>query len=352
MHGMSDGDGQPRIAQAVAEARRRWLFAAMVNAGGRWAVLPAFVLALIAVAVALAGFAPLWLLLTLSVLALLACAATLLLVRGTYAVPAAAGAPDWSLALDRAAGLGDALPACLESHGPFRPALEAQVAGGLTPESIRRSAPRKQWGPLAVALLLALLPLAFWQPDAADNPAPEQIAEGGADAPGTAGEGDPTGAGGSGTSGGNGEGEGDADTTASDGANGEGEGDEGTDGNPQGQADDSPSDAGGEPSPQAPPESDAQPGSPGDDAGEPEMPEQPEDPEFGTDIDRVRPEATDGETTQEERSRWVYNPDGRPESATGEGREIRQPGELAVPRTKVTSRERELIDRLYRRMFE
>jgi hypothetical protein len=67
----------------------------------------------------------------------------------------------------------------------------------------------------------------------------------------------------------------------------------------------------------------------------------------------VRPEAGDGDKRTESRSRWKYDPDGDPLTdpvVAPPG--MNHPGEKAVPRTNLTTRERKLIEALYRRLHE
>ena len=78
-----------RIDAALNRARARWLTSAMVNAGGRWAVLPAAVVALLAIALALAGVHTLAWLLPLCLLGVAGAVVSLLLTRRAYAQPAA-----------------------------------------------------------------------------------------------------------------------------------------------------------------------------------------------------------------------------------------------------------------------
>jgi hypothetical protein len=81
----------------------------------------------------------------------------------------------------------------------------------------------------------------------------------------------------------------------------------------------------------------------------PKKPDQPAD----TDLTHVKPDAGKGETRSEDRSRWVYNPDaGKPHEGTPTPPDVQHPGERAVPRTKVTSRERKLLEHLYKKLYE
>src|SRR5690606_17215587 len=89
MNMATGSDNQAGIEAALRRARSRWLTSAMVNAGGRWAVLPAGVAALLAIGLALAGVHSLGLLLPLCLLSAGGALLALLLARRAYARPAA-----------------------------------------------------------------------------------------------------------------------------------------------------------------------------------------------------------------------------------------------------------------------
>lgn len=342
--------GQP-ILQALDRTRRRWLLSAMINAGGRWAVLPATLIACAGMALVLAGPPAWYWLALLAVGALAAVAGTLGLTLRAYARPGAAGAPDYALLLDRALGLGDALPAYLESTGPFKIALERKIKGGLDGRREKAAAPVRHFGPLLVALILALMPLALSQLDR-EAPPPDTIADA-ASQP----EQSPQPASGSS---GQGSGEsGSSEAEAEDATPDEGSGGGGDEGRVPGAPDGGKAEGGAG---EAPPESKPQPkpdgqtpdsGGTGDQQGKPEAPEPPKDPDIKNDFDKIRPEATDGDTAKTDRSRWIYNPDARPlEGATPNAPDMKGGGERPIDRTKVTARERKLIDDLYRKLFE
>lgn len=340
---------QSEISHALDRTRRRWLTSAMVNAGGRWAVLPATG---VAFAGMLAGLLlqPQWpWLLLLATLGVAGMGVALLLTRRAYTKDGSPGAPDYALLLDKALGLGDALPAYLEGSGKFQQPLANRIARALDPQKEKAAAPRRHFAPLFVALMLALFPLVFAKldprADSADQtaktpPETEQPADSPENQPSTQGGGEPT----EGTPDQPGEGEGGGD-------GGEGDVAGKPDGNtPEGGGGDSPDNA--KPKNDGPPEAPAGGGS-GDKKGEPEKPPATQEPDIKTNIDKVKPEAGKGDTTTKERSRWVYNPDGAPlDGSTPSVPEMKHPGERAVSRTKVTTREKKLIDDLHRELYE
>lgn len=322
----------------------------MVNAGGRWAVLPATG---VAFAGMLAGLLlqPDWpWLLALAIIGVAGIVCAMVLTRRAYTKGGSPGAPDYALLLDKALGLGDALPAYLEGSGMFRQPLADRIARSLDPGKEKAAAPRRHFAPLFVALMLALFPLVFAKldprEDSADQVAktPPQNEQPAASPdiqpPAQGGGGEPT----EGTPDTPGEGEGGSD-------GGEGDVAGKPDGNtPQGGAGDAPDNA--KPKDEGPPEAPASGGT-GDKKGQPEKPPATEEPDIKTNVDKVKPEAGKGDTTTKERSRWVYNPDGKPlDGSTPSIPEMKHPGERAVSRTKVTTREKKLIDDLYRELFE
>ena len=347
----NETDNSSKIAAAVGRARARWLTSAMVNAGGRWAVLPAGLAALVAIVLALAGATSLAWFLPLSLIALVGAVAALLLTRRAYAQPAAAGAPDWTLLLDRALGLDDALPTWLESRGDFRHAMEAGIAQRLDPKLEKNAAPARHWGALAIVLVLALMPLAFWRP-APDEPGnPPQIAENDS-VPEAAQPKQGNGPAG----GGGGEEKGEEQSSGDSSGNG-GKGEEGE---VQSRPDGNKSDSGaGDPPPDVQPQpskDNPQPkeGGVGDKQGDPTPPppKQPE-PDVETNLNHVKPDAGEGESRTEDRSRWVYDPDaGKLDGSTPGAPDTQHRGERAVPRTKVTTLERKLIDDLNKKLKE
>jgi len=335
------------VSAAIARARGRWLLSATVNAGGRWAALPAFVVALIGMTLALAGVESLAVYLPLTLLAVLGCVCALVLTRLAYSRPAAAGAPDWTLLLDRALGLDDALPALLEAPGEFRPALEAEVAARLDPVKERLAAPPRNWSGLVVALLLCALPLVMWRQAGAEASEGAAIAE--APAPDTA-----------------------APTTTSqpqpgsadpDGENpAEGSSSEGTGGGDEGEVQRRPGEeakgGAGQPPEDVKPESadegpQPESGGMGDESPLPTDIKKPEDSEVETDLNKIIPDAGDGETRPEDRSRWVYDPEGsKLDESTPQPRETMRGAERAMARTKIRSSERRLIEGVFKKLYE
>jgi hypothetical protein len=349
----NETDNRTRIEAALRRVRFRWLASAVINAGGRWAVLPAAGVALVAIVLALAGVRSLWLLVPLSVLGLAGIAGALLFTLRVYSRPGVAGAPDWTLLLDRVLGLDDALPTWCETGGAFHTSMESRIAAGLDPALEKQAAPPRRWGGLAVALLLALMPLIFWQPS--PEPPPEQVAE---SAPENEGQAGGPGAGrgpGGGGEGGEGEAPGEGESVGegeTSGGGQDGEVHKRPDGSRgEGGAGEKPDDVEPRPARDNPPSS--QP-----DLGEKPRPDdrQPETPDatdIESDLTKVKPKAADGETRTEPTSRWVYNPDAdKLEGAKPEPRDINHPGEKAVPRTKMTRTERELIEKTYRKLYE
>lgn len=325
----------------------------MINAGGRWAVLPAGLVALLGIVLALAGERSLGWLVLLAGLGVAGVGATLVITRRMYARPAAAGAPDWTLLLDRALGLDDALPTWCEASGEFRTGMEARIAAGLDPEREKLAAPARHWAGLVVAILLALMPLVFWQPDEPNSTPPDTIA----DQPEAPRPETTNGGGGGGSGEGEGEGEGDAPGGDKEGDNSGGGGGEGdTKQRPDGGkgetgAGDKPEDAEPTPRNDTPKPEDKDVGDNTNPNDKP--PPKPEDKDIPSDIDKVKPKAGDGDTRTETSSRWVYNPDGEKlDGSTPTPRDANHPGEKAVPRTKMTRSEREAIERAYRRLYE
>lgn len=344
---------QLQIIDALERTRTRRIFAAVVSNGGRWALLPAVMVALTGVALWLA-FKPAWLwMLPLAALGLAGVACALAWVRLREARPIA-GTPPEAFMLDRALALNDALPAYLESRGDFRNALERRVAAAIAagqPAVFRRS-----WLPLLAALLLALAPLALLPPAETPEP-PQQVAQEPEPQAGTEEQPNQGGAGPAekgGESGDAAPGDGEAESSSGGGGGGGAEEADDTAAQPapesQPGAGDAPEDAAPQP---APPPDAPQPGEAGDDPEGMKPPEAPQQPEIEQDAHRIKPEAGEGETTQVDRSRWVYNPDGvQSEGAAPKPPELEHGGERVIPRTKVTSRERRVVNELYRKLFE
>ena len=342
-----------KIQTALHRARRRWLFAAMVNAGGRWAVLPGCAAAMLGIVVALAGGQSLWWFLPLTVIGLAGVLATLAVTRQVYSRPGASGAPDWALLLDRALGLHDTLPAWLEADDRFKPALAGNVAAGLDPVREKAAAPIKRWAAVVVALILALMPLAFWRPDAgvppvSDNESPiaqePPLAGGG----GGGGEGN-----GSGGDAGEGEGSGDGPSEGNGGGNGDGDGE-----TPR-KPDASGANGGaGEKPDDAQPEAPDDPSRPRESTGD--QPETPPDAppakppgEVEEKVESITPDAGEGETRTERRAKWVYNPEGEGlDESTPTPPRLHHDGERALPRSRVKTSERKVIEDLYRKLYD
>lgn len=336
----------PQIQAALNRARRRWLNAAAINVGGRWASLPAAVAALTGLVLVTLGAGDPWVLLLLMALGLAGVAGAIVWTRAAFARPGRHGAPDWSLSLDRALGLDDALPTLLEAPGPFAATLQARVAAALDPAREKLAAPRRHYVPLAVALLLCLLPLAGLAPDALPRPAdsPQQpTARAGGASPDQPAGANPVGQ----SESGQGPGEG-AGQSAAMGRDGQG-------GTPQPKPDGSAGEAPEnkpKPDPFAKPPKNPQ-GSPGDNKGTPPPAEPPpHDADAGSKNNPITPDVGKGETREEVRSRWLYNPDGeRREGAQPNLPSRDHPGEMAIPRGKVTSTERQRLEELFNKLY-
>lgn len=350
---MADESGNRALIEtAVARARSRWLVSAVVNAGGRWAALPAGVAALVGIALALSGVHTIGWLLAVSLLGAAGVAATLLLTHRLYARPAAAGAPDWTLLLDRALDADDALPTMLESSGEFRALLEARVAAKLDPVREKLATPVRHWGAIIVALILALMPLVFWRPtpDApADSP---DIAKAEQTLPAGEGTSEPTAGDAPGETGDNGKSDAPGPADA-------GKGGGGKDGEVAKRPDEGKSDGGaGEKPEDVKPKAaknDSQPkeGGTGDKPNQPPPPPNKPDEDVESDLNHVKPVAGDGDTREEDRKHWVYNPDGdKLDGSTPTPRDVQHPGEKSVPRTKLTTRERRQLEALYKKLYE
>lgn len=351
-----DNDNRKSINNAVRKARRRWLVSMVVNAGGRWAVLPACVGALAGMALALTGAGLPWLMHTVGLVAFVALGlGGVLFALGltclAYMVPGVRGAPDYTLLLDRALGLDDALPTWLEKQGEFSNALETRVAKGLDPVREKRATPARRWGAVMIALLLALMPLLFLRPKPESEP-PEQVAKQPETPPPAAPNGDP------GSNGGGGASEGDQsgnDQGESESKSGRGE---------EGEVKRRPDEASGEGDGAPPPEGELprsennaprppREGNVGDNEQPPNDRPERKAPDLENNFENVRPDAGEGETRSEDRSRWVYDPDGeKRDDAPPRPRDVKHPGEKSVPRTKITSSERRTIRQIFKKLYE
>lgn len=346
---MTEPSSKPELQPALERARLRWLNAAMINAGGRWAALPAVAVLAAALALALAGWRDFALLAALSALGLCGVAAALLLTRQAFARPRRPGAPDWSLQLDRELGLNDALVTLLDGAGLFAKAVQNRVAAGFDEARARKAAPRKHWGALVVALLLALMPLALWSPDPR-APQDSQVAE-----KGSAGNdsNDDTSAGGPG--------KGDAGTGKQKKSGGKGEGGESATADPgetrasqpapSGRASDKP----GDPPPSevkpTPAEGSGKERGVGDDNG-PKPPEAAQPEKTPESKERpITPEPGEGERRTKETSKYVYDENGeRKPGAEATGPSWKEKAEDVIPRMKLTSRERKMLEEWFNKV--
>jgi hypothetical protein len=337
------------LQPALERARLRWLNAATVNAGGRWAAIPVVPVALLALALSLAGWRDFALLAALSALALCGVAAALLLTRQAFSRGKRSGAPDWSLQLDRELGLNDALVTLLDGAGPFAKVVQARVAANFDESRARKAAPRKHWGALLVALLLALMPLALWSPKP-EQPSADEVAQGGAgENAATPGES----AGSKGEGGGAGKGKKPAPGPKNSGESSSAEPGEtqGAKPEPSGRASDSPGD---------PPPKDVNP-EPSNGSGtqpkdgevkgtKPPPSETPEKPVDSKDTPIV-PDVGEGERRTKKTSKNVYDENGeRVPGATANGSTWKKEAEDVIPRMKLTSRERKLLEEWFNKV--
>ncbi|MCC6150432.1 MAG: hypothetical protein IT461_09305 [Planctomycetes bacterium] len=337
------------LQPALERARKRWLNAAMINAGSRWAALPALAVLGAALAFALAGWRDFVLLAVLSALGLCGVAAALLLTRQAFARPRRVGAPDWSLQLDRELGLNDALVTLLDGAGPFAKAVQARVASGFDEAKARKAAPRKHWGALVIALLLALMPLALWSPqprapqdDAVANVAPENaqrrdVQPSGAPAKGDAGGGKAKKSGSQGNGGESATAD-PGETRASQPA-------------PSGRASDKPGEAPPSDVKPTPAEGSSKERGIGDNKG-PKPPEAEQPEKTPESAERpITPEAGEGERRSRETSKHVYDPDGeRKPGVEGSGPNWKEKAEDVIPRMKLTSRERKMLEEWFNKV--
>lgn len=348
---MAEATQTHELQPALERARGRWLSAAMVNAGGRWAVLAALPAALVALVFTLSGSRDLVLLASLSVLALFGIVAAVALTRRVYARGRRVGAPDWSLQLDRELGLNDALVTLLDGAGPFAKAVQARVAAHFDETRARKAAPRKQWGALLVALLLALMPLALWSPTS-ETPLEDEIAQGDSgsrEAP-AAGEA-------AGSVSGSAQGA-EKGGKAKDGARKGGDGAQADNGETkasQPAASGRKSDAPGEPPPKdarpTPAQGAGQAPRDGESTGSKPQPEAaPEKPVDSNDR-AIKPDVGEGERRTKDTSKYVYDPDGEKQPGTeASGPNWKEKAEDSIPRMKLTSRERKLLEEWFNRV--
>lgn len=338
----------PQIDAALARARARWLNSATINAGGRWAVLPAAGAAVVGVSLAVAGVRDVLPLAAVGAVGVAGVIATLVMTRQTFARPGRPGAPDYTLALDRALGLNDALPALVESPGAFSGALAERVARGLDPVREKQAAPPRQWAPLIVALLLCLLPMAALAPQAAAHGPDSQLAGSESSTPAPGGNKD------SPESGDLGQPAPDQDPESG-GAGSGANASAGADGRPQ----QAPATSAGEaPSEKPKPDPSSQlprptPAGTGDETGPPPEPQVPQpEGEVESRPNPITPDAGEGETRKELRDRWLYNPAGTPlPGALTTPPPLQASGERQIARQKVTSSERKALEQLYDKLY-
>ncbi|MCC6464441.1 MAG: hypothetical protein IT463_03765 [Planctomycetes bacterium] len=331
------------IGKALRAARRRWFVAAVVNIGGRWAVLPALGACLAGLAAALLNAGVLWGI-ACSILGALGVLAALIATATAHNRSGSRGAPDWVLPLELSLGLPGAVASYMEGAGPFHGALEGRIAAALQQ---KRAAPAYalRFSSLVVALFLCALPVALalapeiappagsprdtvaaQRPSQPDTPQP-QPAEAAADV------------------GGQGQGGSDQGNPQDNGKTGQSDaGTQGAAGASQPPQDRQPAPANGNPPPSQPEDQAGQP--------PPTKPPVPEEDVNTNDL-RVLPEAGEGETRREQRSRWRYNPNGQD---AGTPRVAPSPTaaapETATARQRVTTREKRVLEELAKRLAE
>jgi len=338
---MDSQRGENSISNALGRARERWLNAATVNVGGKWAIISGLTASIVGFTLAGAGESHWGWLGGAVILGLAGVALALVLTRRAFSRPGRPGAPDFVVALDRALGLRDSLPALVESPGPFKPLLEARVASALTPDSLRRALPPRNFAPLAVALILCLMPLAGLAPDALE-PQESQSPQTARDKPAQPGTAQP-----------------EPEDPAEELPAGEGqsqaaphgrEGGEGAQPAPQPTEGESPADM---PQPEAAPDAPPKhPGAPGDKEGPPPLPPAPpEKRDVETRDVRVTPDAGEGETRREKRSRWMYDPHGAPHEGETRAPGVDAAGEWSIARQKLTAGERKRLEELYEKLY-
>ncbi len=322
----------------------------MVNAGGRWAALPAVLTLVMALALSLWGYRDFALLAALSAFALCGVAAALILTRQVFSRGRRSGAPDWSLQLDRELGLNDSLVTLLDGAGPFAKVVQANVAANFDESRARRAAPRKHWGALLVALLLALMPLALWSPKP-EVPSSDEVAQGGTgensknpgDSAGSTGEG--------GKAAGKGKKPAAGPRNGGDAASAEPGETKASQPTPSGRA----SDAAGNPPPKdATPEPSTGSGTqPKDGEIKGQKPPPSETPEKPVDAkdNPITPDVGEGERRTKETSKYVYDENGERKPGTeATGPSWKEKAEDVIPRMKLTSRERKLLEEWFNKV--
>lgn len=332
------------IRQLVGRARRQWLNTAVINAGGRYALLPIALFSVLGMVFTAGGWAgnfTVYILLVLAIFAVLTAIPIFLLVRIIYATSRSRGAPDWALLLDRSSGSRDMIPSWLEAAPEFKPAIAAQID---IPSKVELGL-KRNWGNLFLMLMLLAMPFGLlqWQdtPEQQENiadleteqevPPPPTSPEDTPPPPAESNE------------------EQDENTDSSSGGGSSEDGDGNTE-KPQ-------PDTGKETSPEQPNEEDPEPAEPeedngssnesGDGDGTPPEPEKNEfDPEE-IDPNRVTPESRDGDTVKRERKKWIYDPEGENRDGTKlKPSNAKVSGEHALPRTSMTNEERATVKKL------
>lgn len=352
MKDMTGKAPESQLQAALDIARRTWLNAATVNAGGRWAVVPAAAAALGGVVLATTGETRFWPLALVSALGLAGVAAALILTRQSFARPGRPGAPDYAILLDRALGLNDSLPAWLEAPGRFAEPLHTRLLEQLQPVRIEACAPPRQWSALAVALVLCLLPLAALTAEVgldsavppqgsqtARQPVPEPEPEPELPPPPPLAP------------------EPESPQDPQPGPAAQGGGNQGEGGKPSPNPGEVPGEAPAD-QPRPKPEAGNPPPNPtpsgtGDQTGPPPKPEEPKgDDPLDSSTSPITPDATEGESRKELRSRWMYNPEGAPlPGARPNPPPLPAGGEREIGRQKVTSGERKRLESLYEKLY-
>jgi hypothetical protein len=334
----------PRLHSEVARYHARWLWAQTLLQGGRWAMVPVALIALIAIGLEVAGQARLPLLIPLCVLGMASWAGCLVLARLENARSRSKGAPDPSLLMDRELGLRDALATWHEAPAGFKQAIERQLERRWDAAAARRVRPPLRLSGALASLLLALLPLALWEPlrnpppkdsDANDRAAGSRAdgAEARDEASPAAGKGDKP------EPGDRGEGAGSGGQGGEQPEGGEKTAPKGEESGPKGEKP-APKDANPRPQPgDAPP-------NPGD-APQPRDVEapKPKDPKLENRDLEVKPDVGEGARRAEERKRWIYNPEGERRAGEGSGETgWRREAEGRLPRLRVSGGERRFLE--------
>jgi hypothetical protein len=255
------------------------------------------------------------------------------------------------LQLDRELGLNDSLVTLLDGAGPFAKAVQSRVAAGFDEARARKAAPRKHWGALLVALLLALMPLALWSPEP-EKPQNDQVAMGGSSAQ-QPGGGEGAGAQGNGANAGAGKGSkaGGGSKNGGDAASAENGETKASQPAPSGRASDKPGD---------PPPKDANPQPSNGNGAQPNKgdntgpkPPEADPPEKAVDSKDhpITPDAGEGERRTKETSKYVYDEHGeRQPGAEATGPSWKEKAEDVIPRMKLTSRERKLLEEWFNKV--